>query len=53
MYAATVLHRRWLWPVKFPLEVFREAVALRDGTPGTSHIPTRTSYQLQGEGPGI
>jgi hypothetical protein len=36
MYAATVTHRLWLWPVKFPLE---GTVASEVGIPGLSHIP--------------
>jgi hypothetical protein len=31
-----VIHRRWLWPVKFALE---GTVASQVGTPGLSHIP--------------
>jgi hypothetical protein len=57
MYAATLAHRRWLWPLKFALE---GTAASEVGIPGLSHIPTGRSrmgvrsgdLEDQGLGPG-
>jgi hypothetical protein len=49
MYVATVMHRRWLWLVKFALESLEGAVATVLGTPDLSHIPTgRGRMELKG-----
>jgi hypothetical protein len=38
MYAATVTHRLWLWPVKFALATLERTVASEVGIPDLSHI---------------
>jgi hypothetical protein len=43
MYAASVILRRWLWPLKWALETLEENVALQVDIPGLSHIPVGRS----------
>jgi hypothetical protein len=50
MYAATAIHRRWLWFVTFALEALEGTVTPDAGIRDLAHIPIRRSRMEQGPG---
>jgi hypothetical protein len=44
MYAASVTHRCWLWPVKFVTKALEGTVVSGVGIPGLLHVPVGRSH---------